>query len=245
MLPNWVKKLGKTTLVILLTIGSTILSFGISAGIRLIIHGEFTFSGMLNSILVPIILTPFIGSYFFKILFQLDEVSYKLLSLSNTDELTAAHNRRYFYEVLEREFSLARRTNRPFSVLLIDLDDFKKINDEYGHPAGDAVLRLFAEICQKTIRSVDEFARLGGDEFGCLLIGAQQAEAAEIAERLREVLAANRVLYRENQLHNTASIGVITWQPTFENVDNMMFHLDAALLAAKNKGKNTTVIAAA
>ena len=159
--------------------------------------------------------------------------------LSFTDDLTKVHNRRYFFEKLDYEFSRAERYHQVFSLLMIDVDDFKMINDEHGHPAGDAYLCEFARICQNESRKVDEFARLGGDEFGFILPGIHLHEATAFANRLRVLLENNKPTYRDIQLQTTVSIGLVSWTPDIENPETMIYILDKALQEAKGSGKNT------
>lgn len=238
MLSPFLKNLGKTKFVIFVTIIATFLSFGLSTCINLLRYGHAFNATSINSILIPIILTPAIASLFVRLLFQLDQVSHEMERLSLTDELTQAHNRRYFFDKLNSEFSRAARYNQAFSLLMLDVDDFKRINDEHGHPAGDAFLREFANICRRESRSVDEFARLGGDEFGFLLPGLQQQEAEAFAARLRSLLENCKMTYRGKQLQATVSIGLVSWTPKTDNPESMIYRLSNALQEAKLNGKN-------
>ena len=244
MLSPFIKKLGKTKFVIFVTIIATFLSFGLSSSINLLRNGVVFNSTSINAIIIPLILTPVIASSFVRLLFQLDKVRNELEKLSFTDELTKAHNRRYFFEKLNGEFSRAKRYNQVFSLLMIDIDDFKKINDEYGHPAGDAFLCEFANICRNESREVDEFARLGGDEFGFLLPGLHQQAAEAFANRLRLLLENNKLTYRDRQLYATVSIGLVSWTPDIENPEMMIYILDNALQEAKVSGKNNIKVIA-
>jgi diguanylate cyclase (GGDEF)-like protein len=238
MLPPFIKNLGKTKLVIALTFFATFLSFGLSSSINFLREGVLFNSTSGNAIIIPLILTPVIATSFVRLMFQLDLVSNKLEKLSFTDELTEVHNRRYFFEKLELEFSRAKRYNQVFSLLMIDIDDFKIINDTHGHPAGDVFLREFANICKNESREIDEFARLGGDEFGFLLPCLQQQQAEAFADRLRILLENSKLTYRNKQLQSTISIGLISWNPDIENSEMMFFILDNALNEAKVSGKN-------
>ena len=143
----------------------------------------------MNAIIIPLILTPLIAASFFRLFFRLDEVSCKLEELSYTDELTKAHNRRYFFEKLNQEFSRAKRYNQVFSIIMLDIDDFKSVNDEFGHPVGDYLLTMLAKLCQNKSREVDVFARIGGDEFAFLLPGLDQEGAEAFANRLGILLS--------------------------------------------------------
>ena len=158
--------------------------------------------------------------------------------LSYTDELTKVHNRRHFFEKLNQEFSRAQRYQQVFSIIMIDVDDFKLVNDQFGHPAGDELLIMLAKACKDISREVDEFARIGGDEFAYLLPGVEQQGAQAFADRLRLLLSEQELIYRDSQIHLTASLGIISWTPEFENINDMLIQLDEALQQAKVTGKN-------
>ncbi len=238
MLSPFIKKLGKRNSVIIVTIIATFLSFGISSSINFLRQGDLFNSTSVNAVIIPLILTPLIAISFFRLLFQLDEVSCKLEELSYTDELTKAHNRRYFFEKLNQEFSRAKRYNQVFSIIMLDIDDFKLVNDEFGHPVGDELLIMLARLCRDKSREVDEFARIGGDEFAYLLPGLEQQGAEAFADRLRLLLSRHKLAYRDTQIPVTVSIGIISWTPEHENINDMLIQLDAALQQAKATGKN-------
>ena len=117
---------------------------------------------------------------------QVDE----LRELARLDDLTGALNRRAFFERLDDELRRAGRTSAPVTLVLCDLDGFKAINDAYGHPAGDAALRAFAELLETNVRSSDSVGRIGGDEFALILVGADAADADRIVDRLSATLRA-------------------------------------------------------
>jgi diguanylate cyclase (GGDEF)-like protein len=238
MLSPRIKNLGIIKLVIIVTVIATLLSFLLSSCMNFLRNGIIFNSTSVNAIIIPIILTPVIATSFVRLLFQLDTVSNELEKLSITDDLTKVYNRRYFFEKLDREFSRAKRYNQVFSLLMIDIDDFKSINDKHGHPAGDVFLREFAKICRNESREVDEFARLGGDEFGFLLPGLQQQKAKAFANRLRLLLENYKLTYRDRQIQATVSIGLVSWTPNIENSETMLYILDNALQEAKFGGKN-------
>jgi diguanylate cyclase (GGDEF)-like protein len=238
MLSPFIKKLGISYSVVLVTILATFLSFGISSSINFLRTGSLLSYTSVNAVIIPLILTPLIAVSFFRVLFQLDEVSHKLEELSNTDELTKVHNRRYFFGKLNQEFSRAKRYNQVFSIIMIDVDDFKLVNDEFGHPVGDELLIVLARLCRDKSREVDEFARIGGDEFAYLLPGLDQQGAEAFADRLRLLLSKYELTQRDTAIHITVSIGVISWTPEHENINDMLIQLDAALQQAKANGKN-------
>jgi diguanylate cyclase (GGDEF)-like protein len=154
-----------------------------------------------------------------------------------TDELTGLANRRSFREQLETELSRAERFGNPVSLVVADLDDFKLVNDHFGHQAGDDVLRAFADILRGRIRSVDLAARLGGEEFSILLpeTGLDGAEA--LAESLRIAVAELAVPVDSSEVRVTASFGVAAF-PQTHTADELMTAADLALYRAKRRGKN-------
>jgi diguanylate cyclase (GGDEF)-like protein len=157
-----------------------------------------------------------------------------------TDDLTQLANRRRFEEALEHEVSRVRRFGGSLSLILADLDDFKAINDRFGHQLGDDVLRAFAEVVRKTVRAVDIPARPGGEEFAVILPGTDLGEATLVAERLRAQLAGRRIAAPREQLAVTVSLGVAAYDETM-STDDLFGVADQALYEAKAGGKNRVV----
>ncbi|WP_206201851.1 sensor domain-containing diguanylate cyclase [Thermus tengchongensis] len=151
-----------------------------------------------------------------------------------TDPLTGLRNRRYLDLVLERELFRVQRYNRPLSLLVLDLDDFKKVNDTYGHPAGDRVLRALARCLEEHLRQSDRPVRLGGEEFAVLLVETPLAQAVRLAGRLRQAVAALKVPPVAGM---TASIGVAEARPE-DSPLSLLKRADDALYQAKRRGKN-------
>ena len=154
------------------------------------------------------------------------------------DGLTGLANRRQAEDALATEISRAARFDNALTVVLSDLDDFKALNDRYGHPAGDAVLRAFAEILQETLRDADLAGRWGGEEFLLLLPGTDNRGAMLLAERIRATLAGRAILTPDGSAaHVTASFGLATLAPGMTEAE-LIAAADAALYAAKRGGKN-------
>jgi diguanylate cyclase (GGDEF)-like protein/PAS domain S-box-containing protein len=160
------------------------------------------------------------------------------------DPLTGLSNRRQFLELAELELSRVQRYGSPLSMLMMDIDLFKSINDTYGHKAGDLVLQRLASICGEALREVDIMGRMGGEEFAILLPETLGLRALEVAERMRHELENTRVLldWENIQLQFTVSIGVATMGNAKATVDNMLLDADFALFQAKNSGRNKVVV---
>lgn len=162
-----------------------------------------------------------------------------LVRLATQDELTRLPNRRHFLEQARREVERSRRYGSALSLLMVDADHFKQVNDTHGHAAGDAVLRSLAETGRKLLRDADHMGRLGGEEFALLLPETDLAQAVVVAERLRKAVGEMRVALPEGgEAQLTVSVGVAALGPDTENLDELMRRADAALYAAKDKGRN-------
>jgi len=168
---------------------------------------------------------------------KLKEAYRRIEELAELDELTGSYNRRCIMRMLEEEIARAQRTEAPCAVALIDLDWFKRINDAYGHPIGDEVLRTFAITVFANIRNTDRFGRYGGEEFLLLLPDTPADSAADILERLREIIADLDWSAFSADMRVTISAGVATLRPD-ETSDTLLARADSALYAAKAKGRN-------
>ena len=168
-----------------------------------------------------------------------DELQLRLCA--TTDPLTGALSRRAFKEEVERATSLALRHHDDLSIIAIDLDYFKSINDTHGHAAGDAVLRKVVELCREQLRNTDLFGRLGGEEFAALLPQTGAVGAMDVAERMRKAVAASVIEHGSTRLMATASLGVASLDATARDADILLSRADTALYQAKEAGKNRAV----
>lgn len=169
---------------------------------------------------------------------KLIQVQEQLLALATTDPLTGLLNRRAFAHRYEREAARYNRTNCPVSLLLIDLDYFKLINDKYGHSAGDAALSILAEHLKQTSRfGTDDVARWGGEEFAVMLSDSGHQSALRAAERLRRQIETLKVNFNDEFIHLEASIGVIVCRKG-EPLELAMQRADLCLRQAKSQGRN-------
>ncbi|MDI3491951.1 MAG: diguanylate cyclase [Thauera sp.] len=166
-----------------------------------------------------------------------------LIALANTDALTGVANRRHFLERLQAELGRVGRHATQASLLMIDLDHFKRVNDTYGHATGDEVLRNLAALARQTLRQSDVIGRVGGEEFAALLPDDDAASAVQTAERLRKALETHPVITADGvQVMVTASIGVTRLRATDEKPEAPLGRADEALYLAKNQGRNRVVL---
>jgi diguanylate cyclase (GGDEF)-like protein/PAS domain S-box-containing protein len=158
--------------------------------------------------------------------------------ISITDPLTGIHNRRYFLEMAQREHERWTRYQRPYSLLMIDLDHFKQVNDNYGHDMGDVALRVTVETIKQHIRSIDVFGRYGGEEFLVLMPETNRLEAQQMAARLVKNIETQVVRDENVSIHLTASIGVSQVDEGTKTLESLIRRVDQALYLAKNAGRN-------
>jgi len=155
-----------------------------------------------------------------------------------TDELTGLPNRRLFMRSLGAEIARAKRTGEAFGVVMLDLDDFKRVNDRFGHDAGDRALKVFADILRSAMRETDVAARIGGEEFACLLPSSDVAGAHGLAERVRSDLADCVIALPDGREFSlTASLGIAAY-PEAKTAEGLLRAADLALYRAKSEGKN-------
>jgi diguanylate cyclase (GGDEF)-like protein len=159
------------------------------------------------------------------------------------DGLTDLYNRRAFDDLLARTLAREQRQEGRLGLVLVDLDHFKKLNDTYGHPAGDAALKAAAQTLERHLRKGDHAARYGGEEFVAILPGADEPGAARIAERVRKAIEHHRLVFEGARLHVTASMGVAVAPMDGDSAEALLAAADRALYAAKHQGRNRVVAA--
>lgn len=173
----------------------------------------------------------------------LNERNQDLETLSSTDALTGLHNRRRIRDALNAEVARHQRHGRSFSILMVDVDHFKKYNDTYGHPEGDVLLKKVGEILQSSLRTNDFASRYGGEEFLILLPDQDQKGAMEVAERIRQRIAVETEDKANQRKAVTVSLGVATFPESGRTADLLLVNADAALYRAKNDGRNRVMMA--
>jgi len=173
----------------------------------------------------------------------LRETNEELHQISITDGLTGLYNRKHIMDLFAREKSRSQRSGGDLSVLMLDIDNFKKINDTYGHPVGDTVMRQLADTLTSSVRECDHVGRYGGEEFVMILPDSSVPDAASTAERIRTNVGNLQFVEGEENFSVTISIGVAGFPDHGENTESILGHADSALYQAKAEGRNMVVTA--
>jgi diguanylate cyclase (GGDEF)-like protein len=166
----------------------------------------------------------------------------RLLDLNNLDPLTGIYNRRFLESRLKDEFNRFKRYGGNFSLIMMDIDHFKQVNDEYGHQCGDFILKSISSRICSLIRNVDYLARYGGEEFCCLLPETRLDAALAVAERFRTDIMSHENNFDTNIIKITISLGVSALEPGIESADMLFKKADDALYRAKEQGRNRVAI---
>jgi diguanylate cyclase (GGDEF)-like protein len=162
--------------------------------------------------------------------------------LASLDPLTGAYNRRTFHETAERTLALARRAGQPLSIIMVDLDHFKGVNERFGHRVGDEVLRVIADLIRAQLRKEDLLVRFGGEEFCVMLPQVPGPGAVVVAGRIRKAVAADPLHIDGKEIPVTVSAGVAArLDEGPESLDELLGRVDQALSLAKNRGRNRVV----
>jgi diguanylate cyclase (GGDEF)-like protein len=247
MITRFLRRYGLWPVIAAVTLISIGLSIAISAFVQVVVLGiGMPASAWLVTVGCPLLIAPVMSFHSFKLLLQLDRAHEDLRVVSITDHLTGVANRRHFMAQLLEAAERGLRDSTPFSVALVDIDNFKAINDQHGHLGGDEVLRQLARTCAAQVREGDTFARFGGEEFAVLLPHTGIEHAMHWLERLREHVAALRVELPTGSIGVTVSIGLAAPAPLAAHADGQintaLFLADQALYRAKREGKNRVAL---
>jgi len=167
----------------------------------------------------------------------------KMAEMSTRDELTGLFNRRYFEEALTTEIARAQRYQTALTLCMMDIDHFKKVNDTYGHPAGDTAMKELALLLQRNLRQTDIACRYGGEEFAVLLPNTDRGPALELCERFRDLLCRHTVIHADKTFQLTLSIGITAFSEADDaRLSGLVDRADKALYMAKQKGRNRIVV---
>jgi diguanylate cyclase (GGDEF)-like protein len=184
---------------------------------------------MISSTVLKYVSTSSIENHFFD----------QMYSMVTSDPLTGIRNHRYFSSRLDEEFNRARRHERPLTLMVYDIDNFKVINDSFGHQAGDQLLARSARLVSRQLRRDDVYARIGGDEFCVLCPETMRKQALQLAQRLRELVHQSRFTFRDWKLDVTISIGIAELAKDMTSPEQLLETADKALYQAKQNGKNS------
>ena len=163
--------------------------------------------------------------------------------MNTKDALTNIYNRRFLDSILDREFNRHMRYKHPMSVIMLDIDHFKEVNDQYGHQCGDEVLKSFSTTIHGQLRDVDFLARYGGEEFCCLLPETPPESALLVAERLRMAIEESSHKWQDIELKITSSLGVCTSTSKHQHASELVELADKGLYQAKKQGRNAVIVA--
>ncbi len=170
--------------------------------------------------------------------FELEELNEKLHSLSISDDLTGLYNMRFMNEFIEREILRAKRYNRTFAIILLDLDSLKVTNDRYGHLAGSLLIKSVADLLKSMMRRSDTVARFGGDEFLIFVDELDLNSAKGVGERIRDSIERMKIEFEGNMINTTASVGIACFPDDGSDFRQLFSVADSAMYFAKNHGKN-------
>ncbi len=239
---RFIRRYGEINTVLVFTALLITLVIAIVVGLGWWRHGTVD-SSVLSA---PIMLTALIGSvvfyHFISLISRLDRSEEKLRALSIMDDLTDVYNRRFFIEQVEKEVAKAVRYGTVFSVLAVDIDQFKRINEQHGHFAGDAVLQATANTCMNNLRAMDIFARFSGEQFMFLIPEADKTDVATFAGKILKALENTPVVYDHAEIRFTASIGVKICDSQTGSLESVLKAADDAVAEAKQRGRNCVVI---
>ena len=216
-------------------------SSSIALGVNILLHRpspNFLLS-MLMSAGIPALISPPVTWLAMRLLLETEAARRVAERMAVTDPLTSTFNRRHFFVVGERRFTQSKHLQQQLAVVLLDVDDFKAVNDQHGHAVGDRVLVDVAQACMACMRESDLLARYGGEEFVALLPATDWAHALQVAERVRASVANLRIVVDSAApIRPTVSIGVAVLAAASVSFDSLLAQADVAMYSAKRSGKN-------
>jgi diguanylate cyclase (GGDEF)-like protein len=226
------------------TFGAVVASLLITLLIGLLVNGDLYTQplGLAIATLAPLIIAPCASYSNISLSLRLREANHQLRALSETDSLTGTLNRRRFVEVAERELHLAQRHCYPTSVVIVDFDNFKRVNDRYGHAVGDRALVHAISLIKDVIRESDVLARFGGEEFILLLPHTAKEGAHSLTERILDRVRSSPMEIDGQPLAITLSAGSVTCETSHTPLDDLMCRADELLYASKQNGRDQCTV---
>jgi diguanylate cyclase len=208
-------------------------------GLNIVLHDKIMLLYFLLSFLLIFIVVGFFSYWIYTYIQNSNDLYRRYKVESKIDFLTGLYNLRQFEELFASQIQIVKEGSEQLSVMTIDIDHFKKVNDTYGHPSGDKVLQKLGAILKNTTRRFDIVARYGGEEFMILLLDCPNQRAIEIAERIRSTVEKEKFPISDGEfIHITISIGVSSFPETIQNLNELLKQADAALYEAKRSGRN-------
>jgi diguanylate cyclase (GGDEF)-like protein len=236
--------LGVPRSVLLLTALCILLSLALSLGLGLALDASMTVRSLAMAALIPALLAPPLSWVALQLISTLDRSERTQHYLASHDSLTELCNRREFFQRMSRIHDASYSSGQDIWLLMLDLDQFKQLNDRWGHLAGDRAIRLVADICRAETRPTDVVGRYGGDEFALLIVGQERSTVLDLAKRLRErVSATPLVLSDHDRLEIRLSIGLTHIDARGCSLDQAIARADEAMRQAKRLGRNRICIA--
>ena len=221
---GWFLKIGIFRSVIVLVFLAIIISLLLTIGIMLLTDEKITRPGIIATVVTPGATTAFFSIIILKLLFDLEEAEQKFKNLSKQDDLTGISNRRAFIEIAEKELDRAIRYGVEFSIVMFDINEFKNVNDRFGHVVGDKMLQEIAHQCQVRIRNTDHIARWGGDEFVVLVPQSEDVDLEQYCTRIIQIIRNIHLIENNQSIRVSASIGVKRYTDDVTSIDEI-FHL--------------------
>lgn len=241
---RFIQKLGRLRIVILTTIFSVLVSVLITYLVAFLENDKASLPFSLSmGVIVPLIVAPLASWPLASLLIQVSELEEKMRALATYDSLTGLLNRQAFLHDSNSFICFAAREQIPLSVIILDLDKFKNINDTYGHPAGDEVLKHFGKTVKTIFRKSDLIGRIGGEEFALLLPNTSQDDAVTLSDRLHSLVRGSTINYDQFSIKYTISIGLVSLLVNeIDTIESILKNADKSLYSAKGNGRDCTVV---
>jgi len=235
-------QIGHKKAVLFISLFSIISSVLIYIPVGYLLEGEVKLVGIIISIIAPMIIAPSVSWHLLKLLVEINNLEVEMRELITFDSLTKVMSRNAFLTNAQTIYELAKREESVVSILYVDIDYFKKINDTYGHSIGDEVLKSFGKLATEHKRKSDLIGRLGGEEFAFILPKTDTKGAMDFADNLRNLIKQNVKKYNNIEIAYTVSIGVSIFDKSEANLDELINQADEALFLAKNAGRDCTML---
>jgi len=239
---NKIVKLGRSKIVGIITLISIAISILVYMVIGYLIEGNIAITGILIAIIVSLIMAPLISWYMIGLLIKVHYLEIEMRTLATYDSLTKVLARKAFLTNAQNIYQIHQREKNILSILYIDIDDFKNINDTYGHKIGDDVLKSFGKILQDNKRESDIVGRLGGEEFAYILPSTNNDGAEQFSNNLRKIVNSQTIQLNNIDLTYSISIGVSVLNNNTIDLETLIHQADEALYIAKHSGKDCTII---